>query len=255
MRNFATMKETLPLKIFNDDEFGPIKVFLSRCHNVAYGVTIDGEVFVKVPFVGRRSFLPDIANINEDMRLKLRKIINRQALKKKEQEAVAAPAVYDENTVIGIWGLQLKIIRSNKQLAQLVGNEIRIQLLPDDNILAPDIQSRIKNVIVASMKIKSRKELPVWLDRLARQHGFTYTGVSINSAQSRWGSCSYLKHINLSFYLLLLPQHLIEYVLLHELCHTVEMNHGPRFYALLNRVCGGHAEDYRQEMKKYRTNL
>ena len=72
-----------------------------------------------------------------------------------------APAVYDENTVIGIWGLQLKIIRSNKQLAQLVGNEIRIQLLPDDNILAPDIQSRIKNVIVASMKIKSRKELPV----------------------------------------------------------------------------------------------
>ena len=99
------------------------------------------------------------------------------------------------------------------------------------------------------MKIKSRKELPVWLDRLAPAAWIYFTGVSINSAQSRWGSCSYLKHINLSFYLLLLPQHLIEYVLLHELCHTVEMNHGPRFYALLNSVCGGHAEDYRQEMK------
>ena len=50
--------------------FGPIKVFLSHCHNVAYRSDYRWRGVCKVPFVGRRSFLPDIANINEDMRLK-----------------------------------------------------------------------------------------------------------------------------------------------------------------------------------------
>jgi predicted metal-dependent hydrolase len=64
---------------------------------------------------------------------------------------------------------------------------------------------------------------------LPARHSFHYTGVTVRNTQSRWGSCSAQKHINLSLSLMLLPEHLIDYVLLHELCHTVEMNHGERF--------------------------
>ncbi len=86
---------------------------------------------------------------------------------------------------------------------------------------------------------------------MAKKHNFTITDIKIQSSKTRWGSCSSKKSINLSQYLLLVPYHLIEYVVLHELCHTVEMNHSPRFWALMDKVTNGKAQAYRKELKNY----
>ena len=77
---------------------------------------------------------------------------------------------------------------------------------------------------------------------LSMQHNLPYKSVKINSSSGRWGSCSTRGNINLSYYLVLLPKHLIDYVLLHELAHTREMNHGKRFWALLDRMTDGRAQ-------------
>lgn len=103
----------------------------------------------------------------------------------------------------------------------------------------------------SALRIKAQSILPVQLSKLAGLHGFTYAGVKISKSRSRWGSCSSKGSINLSFYLLLLPEHLIEYVLLHELCHTVQMNHSLAFWTLLNRCTQNRACELRRELRKY----
>jgi predicted metal-dependent hydrolase len=104
----------------------------------------------------------------------------------------------------------------------------------------------------AILRSNAKAFLPRELDFLAKAYGFKYTQVKIRKSRTRWGSCSSKGIINLSFYLMLLPPHLIRYVLLHELCHTVEMNHGPAFWALLDKYTDGEAKKLRREMKNYR---
>ena len=97
--------------------------------------------------------------------------------------------------------------------------------------------------------------LPPRLYMLSMQHNLPYKSVKINSSSGRWGSCSAQGNINLSYYLVLLPKHLIDYVLLHELAHTREMNHGKRFWALLDRMTDGRAQALRTELRKYKTEI
>jgi predicted metal-dependent hydrolase len=103
----------------------------------------------------------------------------------------------------------------------------------------------------AVLRGEAQRVLPGRLEALARQYGFTYSQVKISSSRTRWGSCSQRKIINLSFNLMRLPAHLVDYVLLHELCHTLEMNHSDRFWAHLDRVTEGKAQSLRKELKKY----
>ena len=93
--------------------------------------------------------------------------------------------------------------------------------------------------------------LPEKLSQLAKIHSFNYKTVRIRKSRTRWGSCSSQKVINLSLYLLLLPNHLIEYVLLHELCHTVQMNHSSAFWDLLNQCTQHKAKELQRELRKH----
>ena len=101
------------------------------------------------------------------------------------------------------------------------------------------------------LRIKAKSVLPARLKSLAKKHKFSYSAVKISKSRTRWGSCSSQKTINLSFYLMLLPEHLADYVLLHELCHTVHMDHGVEFWKLLDLVTKGRANQLRKELRTY----
>jgi predicted metal-dependent hydrolase len=96
--------------------------------------------------------------------------------------------------------------------------------------------------------------LPPRLERLAKEKGFEYNRCTVRNVHSRWGSCNAQGNISLSIYLAQLPDDLIDYVLLHELCHTVEMNHSERFWALMDKATApAKAKDLRKKLKGYRT--
>lgn len=107
------------------------------------------------------------------------------------------------------------------------------------------------NGISYFLRKEAKRLLPDRTKQLADKYGFTFTDVKIQSSKTRWGSCSRAKSINLSLYLMLLPAYLIDYVILHELCHTREMNHGDKFWAWMDKVTDGKSKELRAELKNY----
>lgn len=101
------------------------------------------------------------------------------------------------------------------------------------------------------LRQQANAHLPQLIAQLAKEHGFRYQRLNIRKSRTRWGSCSSKGTISLSLYLMRLPAHLIEYVILHELCHTIEMNHSPAFWELLNQHTDGKAKSLRKELKNY----
>ncbi len=83
---------------------------------------------------------------------------------------------------------------------------------------------------------KARPVLPELLSATARQTGFSYTKCQIRTQSGRWGSCSGRGTISLNAKLLFLPEHLVRYVCIHELCHTRHLDHSDRFHALVRDI-------------------
>ena len=96
--------------------------------------------------------------------------------------------------------------------------------------------------------------LPDCLEILDSMHGFRYNKVKVKNMSTRWGSCSQINNINLSLHLMRLPDHLIDYVILHELVHTKIKNHGPEFWSRLDDIVGD-AKTLAREVKDFGVNV
>lgn len=147
-------------------------------------------------------------------------------------------------------------------LEPVEGSEIRIRVAAGTVVvrypvdLAPEsdrVQEAIHRGIEEAWRLEAKAYLPGRVAELARLTGLRCGRVTIRNTRSRWGSCSVNNDISLSLHLMKLPDPLIDYIILHELCHTRHKNHGPRFHALLDHVCGGRHLILRRQLKNYST--
>lgn len=115
----------------------------------------------------------------------------------------------------------------------------------------PEVQQAIRKGIEAAWRIEARNYLPERVEILCRALHFRCGMVTVRNMRTRWGSCSVDNRLSLSIQLMKLPDRLIDYVIIHELCHTRIKNHGPKFYELLNRMTDGHHPELRRELKGY----
>jgi predicted metal-dependent hydrolase len=91
--------------------------------------------------------------------------------------------------------------------------------------------------IIKAARVRADRELPVRLHELAARHGCGVARVSIRNQRSRWGSCSPNGHICLNWRLVLTPDWVRDYVLIHELMHLKRMDHSPKFWRLVEAAC------------------
>jgi predicted metal-dependent hydrolase len=108
-----------------------------------------------------------------------------------------------------------------------------------DTLLVPAQDPRL--AIERWYRRMARDEVVPRLDHATAELGATYTAIRIANQRTRWGSCSTTGALSFNWRLLLAPPEILDYVVWHEACHLVHMDHSPRFWSLLER----HVPDYR----------
>lgn len=93
--------------------------------------------------------------------------------------------------------------------------------------------ARHDNEEYLKLKEHAREMVTSRLEKYAEFYGFQYNGVAIRNQKTRWGSCSSRGNLNFNYKILLLPQRHADYIIVHELCHLKEFNHGKRFWNLV----------------------
>ena len=174
---------------------------------------------------------------------------------KKALEKRPPKALLDESTDWLTKPFRLHIFRTDRlnYYMKLETGVLHIACPRETDFTKESVQCVLQDLLGRALLHEANRVLPFRLRELARIYGLTFSSVRISKTKSCWGSCNRRKEIALSRSLMLLPDHLIDYVLLHELCHTIEMSHNERFWRLMDRVTDGKAKVLRVELKKYHT--
>jgi predicted metal-dependent hydrolase len=133
---------------------------------------------------------------------------------------------------------------------RLKQNEIEISHPAHYATHHPVVQHAARTASIRALRKEAEQLLPIRLRQLAGRAGFSYNSVGVKQLKSRWGSCNSTQDITLNLFLMQLPWHLIDYVLLHELTHTRVMQHGAPFWRELERHVP-HAKRLRKEIAGY----
>ena len=225
---------------FIDQEFGEISVHKRRgIRSVHIKVGNDGRYQATAPFYTPLIFIKQVIN---NSRSELRKLA--------EHTSITQP--YTDGQTIGkSYTLSVVPTQMVKKPSITVIREKLIVYMPPSAVLDdPDLQQQIRDTVITILRREAKAYLPTQLASLAREHGFTYGRVRFSHASGRWGSCSSNGTISLNIALMKLPDELINYVLIHELCHTREMNHSTKFWAEVGTF-DPHYKLHKRQIAKY----
>lgn len=134
-----------------------------------------------------------------------------------------------------------KIVIENDKEISILGQTYTIRLqnvsrckFSNCDIIVPNQNSQTK--FVNFLKGQAKKYIHDRVEFYSQRYGFSHKGISITSATSRWGSCGGKNTLNFTFKLMLCPIEVVDYVVVHELCHTKQKNHSLKFWQLVAEI-------------------
>ncbi len=226
-----------------DKEFGEIKIRKNKlARSVKLSVGVDGSLRALIPY-----YSPEFA---------VQRLINHNRTQIREMLALHnAKNIYKNGDLIGkTHTLFFRYFCGEEIKISLDGNQILVQIPQELAFENPLVQSEIRKTLSKILRKQAKAYLPRRIDFLAEKYGFSFKRLRFSHTGTRWGSYSSNGTISLNIALMNLPHHLIDYVIIHELCHTRQMNHSSKFWQEVKKYC----PDYKkcvQEIKQFSPSI
>jgi len=224
------------MPIIQDSEFGKITIRRSaKASQVRMRVAPDGSLRASMPVYAPVFLVKRLVNSSRN---ELREMLKRSY---KTLTFENGMQIGKSHRLVVKTGVSELVVRRQ-------GQSIIVKLPDEQELSDQNVAKAITVVTTAALRIEAKSYLPKRLAYLASKYGLVYRQVRFSHAGSRWGSCSSNGTISLNIALMKLPFEIIDYVLIHELTHTVEMNHSPKFWSLVEKADPSYKE-HRKNLK------
>ena len=226
-----------------DKEFGKIKIRKNKlARSVKLSVGVDGSLRASIPYYSPEFAVRRLVNGNRD---EIRKMLATHNAKNS----------YQDGDLIGkTHTLFLRKFSGEEIKISNEGNQILVQIPQELAFENQLVQSEIRKTVSKILRKQAKAYLPRRIDFLAEKYGFSFEKLRFSHTGTRWGSCSSSGTISLNIALMNLPHYLIDYVIIHELCHTRQMNHSSKFWQEVEKYCPDYKK-YVQEIKQFSPSI
>jgi predicted metal-dependent hydrolase len=200
------------------------KIIFKKKKNISLKVDNNGEVFIFAPYGIDYSYLCNLVGKNAEWILK-------QINKNKEK------SLFDEN----------KLIYKGDIYNIIINIKDKENIYLKDNFIIIDSKSKDKEYIYQLIshwyKKNAMELLPAMVYSISRKLDLTPNKILIKNQKTIWGSCNTKKVIRLNWRLILMKESVIDYIIIHELCHIVHMNHSNAFWSLVEKYDPNYKEN------------
>ncbi|MEI6080027.1 MAG: SprT family zinc-dependent metalloprotease [bacterium] len=174
----------------------------------------------------------------------------------KVKELESKITIFDINTNFQTRHHRLVIMPHDSEsvLVKVSDGIIRIKYPSARELRDSDIQKAVREGIHKALRIEAKDYIPHRVKGLAERFKLKYSDITVKDIRTRWGSCSNKNNLNFNIHIMRLPDHLIDYIIMHELAHTIERNHSRKFWSLLDTFVG-HSKKIDKELKAYRIGI
>ncbi|MEO6761288.1 MAG: SprT family zinc-dependent metalloprotease [Candidatus Saccharimonadales bacterium] len=214
----------MPVKIIELPGIGKVKLHKNaRSRNLRISITTDG-IRVSMPRWTPYSAAVAFVNANQQW-------IEAELAKRPASQLISGQAIGK------LHNLRFEhIFKSQPASGRVTKTEVIVRLGTNTAEDSLEAQQAAQKAIARALKQEAEQLLPARLDIFAAEFGLSYAGFKVKSLKRRWGSCDSSKRLTFNLYLMELPWEYVDYVLKHELAHTLQMNHGPNFWKQLSSM-------------------
>ena len=225
-----------------DKEFGKIYVELRRgMTSVRFTFHTDGNLLMRAPLGVSVTDLKRMVDINRES---LHRLPRPEGVK------------FEIGQVIECYKCRVAINQQSRMPGYILnhweGDTLHLQIHESADLDDESIKRTISSVIGRAMEVQAQAVLLPFARKVADELGLKPAGFEVGRGMRKLGHCTAKKIIQLSRNLMFLPEHLIRYIICHELAHLTHMNHSHEFHALCDKYCGGQEKELERQLRQFR---
>ncbi len=229
------------MEIKIDDEIIEYKLIKSNRKSVVIEITRDGEVLIRAPKGMKEQDLGRIIKSRQ-------RWIYVRVMAARERKLVINPYVTGRKLLFLGQQIELQVEYQNKRERVFrLEDKLHVWIMEEH-------KEQIPKRIEQWYRQQARTILRKLTDNYANMMNLSINQIFIKNQKTRWGSCSAKRNLNYNYRLVMAPEPVIEYVVIHELCHLIHMNHSKDFWHEVERVQPEYKQ-YRKWLKDHQYDL